>query len=146
MKIKPRRTLGGPPSPPCTIDNTVTLRSLRAVGAVVGDVERVVHLLGRVGDVGRVVGSLGAVARLYRIVGDVRVLRDFGGLPATLHVLAVRVFVEATLRHEERGDGARREAHGGRAGRDAAAPAVPARVVHHLQLAHSLLNAVYGKN
>lgn len=52
---------------------------------------------------------------------------------AALQVLAVRVLVEAALGHEERGDGARRQAHGGGARRDAAAPALAARVVQHVQ-------------
>lgn len=45
----------------------------------------------------------------------------------------MRVLVEAALGHEQRGDGARREAHGGGARRDAAAPALAARVVQHAQ-------------
>lgn len=45
----------------------------------------------------------------------------------------MRVLVEAALGHEERGDGARRQAHGGGARRDAAAPALGARVVQHVQ-------------
>lgn len=88
----------------------------------------------RVASVGRVAGRVGRVA-----VGALDVDAERRGLvlrgqlsPALRQVLAVRVLVEASLGHEQRGDGARRQAHGGRARRDAAAPALRARVVQHV--------------
>lgn len=127
-----RRTVGG---------------ASRSVGRVVGgvaDVERVVRLLAGVGGV----RGVGAVARLRRVVGRVvgHVVGAVRGLGAALHpalhVLAVRVLVEAPLGHEQGGDGARRKADGRRPRRDPAAPAVAARVVHHVQAGHGRPNAI----
>lgn len=57
----------------------------------------------------------------------------------------MRVLVEAPLGHEQRGDGARRRAHGARARRDAAAPALRAPVVQHVQRRHRGPNAFCGQ-
>lgn len=95
------------------------------------------------GAVKRRVGRVGRVSRVGRVagVGRVRRVRRVRARHAAQHVLPVRVLVEPPLRHEQRRDSARREAHGGRARRDAAAPALRARVVQHLQARHRLPNA-----
>lgn len=90
---------------------------------------------------------LGSVAEVRSgVVGveGVADLRVGGGTLPALHVLLVRVLVEPTLRHEECGDGPRRGAHGGCAGRDAAAPALAASVVEHVQRRHRASNALCG--
>lgn len=83
------------------------------------------------------------VCMLHKVVVDeVAVGGVLGAAAAALQVLAVRVLVEAALGHEQRGDGARRQAHGGRARRDAAAPALAARVVQHAHAGARLPNAL----
>lgn len=95
----------------------------------------ITQLQGEFVSVVRRVGGVGRVARVARV-------RRVGRALAALQVLAVRVLVEAALGHEERGDGARREAHGGGARRDAAAPALAARVVQHVERRHRRPNAL----
>lgn len=113
----------------------------------VGGVERVGGGVG-VGVIALVVrrrlGRLGRRVRLARRVRRQQQQRRLGRALARLHVLAVRVLVEAALGHEQRGDGARRQPHGRRARRDAAAPALAARVVQHAQRAARLPNALCG--
>lgn len=83
------------------------------------------------------VGGVGVVVRGRRGVGGGGAVARAAG-----EVLPVRVLVEPPLGHEQRGDGPRRQARRRRARRDAAAPALAARVVQHVQARHRPPNAV----
>lgn len=101
------------------------------------------RLAAELGVGGRLAAQLGVRARLAaQLAAQLARLALRGLAQAAGQVLAVRVLVEAPLGHEQRGDGARRRPHGGGAGRDAAAPALRARVVQHVQARHRLPNAV----